>query len=182
MKAGDWTIRDISVGPQTHRCSHHLFSVDSIDTQSYAFTVASQNNPLRGACEFKSGARFYRWNDEPEEPGYRPKLECKYHGISEGNLLLESQDGTRNGSVAFGAPAWDIRAVYDDSGFLASSSLVGYEIWSGATAIAAVETVGDGRIWIDPSLSKEDQQRVIGDAATLVLYDPPPRSPPDDCQ
>jgi hypothetical protein len=183
MTVGPWKVTDISVGPWTHRCSHHLVSFDTIGGQTYAFTVTSQEKVLHALCEIKRSARFYRWNDEPEESGRYSYLECKFHG-SEGNLHLDETlpKGRKEGRVTFGTLAWKIRSAHGDGDWMDSINPRGYEIVRGYTVIAAVETVAGRRIWIDPALSEEDQQHIIGIAGALLLYEPPEGYQQEDCK
>jgi hypothetical protein len=45
----------------------------------------------------------------------------------------------------------------------------GYEIAEGQPVIAAVETINQGRVWISPSLSRDEKDRAAVIAAALVL-------------
>ena len=195
MTAGPWKVTDISVGPSEHRCSGHLISFDSVSRQSYAFTVTPSKNPFHTACEIKTSARFDRFNDEPEEPRTYSQLECKFEGSSDSTLHLDETlpvgaaahsvtTHSVTGSVTLGDRVWKIRSVHTNESLLVSTNPLGYEISSGASVIAAVETnlVSAHRIWIDPSLSEEDQQHVIGIAGALLLYEPPDGYEEEDCR
>lgn len=184
MTVGPWKMQDVSVGHQNHRCSQHWLSVDSIDSRSYALTVPTKDRVLRAACEMKRGGRFYRMSDEPAPGSGYSQFECKIHGSDEGQLqLLTQSTGTKHGTVTFGAQQWDVHSVHLDDHDVVSTMPVGYEIWNGDTVIAAVETISDdGRIWIEPSLSEEDQHRVVVATGALLLYRAPAYDPLYTCQ
>jgi hypothetical protein len=130
MTAGPWKLTDISVGPWTHSCSYHLLSFDTIGSQSYAFTVISQEKALNAACEIKRSARFYRWNNEPEDGMRHSGLECKFQGSSEGSLHLDDPvpKGTKSGSFTLGPLLWKIRSVHGE-GLMVSVNPLGYEMY-----------------------------------------------------
>jgi hypothetical protein len=176
IKAGPWMVRDISVSGYSTRCSQHLVSVDVIGRQSYRFRVASQRHTLSSACEIKRDARYLRFNDEPEG-GHSSKLECKFHGFGEGSLLIKEAlpAASKSGNATFGDVEWEIHSVHTAGGRIESKYPLGYEIWNGASPVAAIDTFDedDARAWMDPALSDEDQQRVIGIASALLLFDPP---------
>jgi len=50
-----------------------------------------------------------------------------------------------------------------------STTALGYEFWQGNRAIAAVETLNDGRVWINPALTGQQQLLAAGVAAALLL-------------
>jgi hypothetical protein len=183
MTAGPWKLTDISEGRWQHRCSYHWVSFDTIGSQSYAFTVSSQKNPLHAECEIKRSARFYRWNDEPEDSGKYSYLECKFHGSSEGTLHVDdtTPKGRREGRVTFGTLTWKVRSAHGEGSRMSGYPL-GYEIVRGYTVVAAVETVAKHRVWMDPALSEEDQRRAMGIAGALLLYDPPGGFQDQECK
>lgn len=176
IKAGPWMVRDISISGYSTRCSQHLATIDVIGRQHYRYVVASEKHTSSSACEIKRDARYYRWNDEPEG-GASSKVECSFHGFGEGTMLFEEAlpGATRSGNARFGDVEWEIHSVHSAGGRLESTYPLGYEIWNGASVVAALDTYDedDAHAWIDPALSEEDQQRVIGIASAILLFDPP---------
>jgi len=183
MTAGPWKVTDISEGSWKHECNYHLVTFDTIGSQSYAFTVRSQKDPLHAACEIKRSARFYRWNDEPEDSGKYSYLECKFHGSSDGTLHIDDTlpKGRMEGRITFGTVAWKVQSAHGE-GSAVSEYPLGYEIVRGYTVIAAIETISKHRLWIDPTLSEEDQQRAVGIAGAMLLYDPPGGFQEQECK
>jgi hypothetical protein len=184
MIAGPWKLTDISEGAYQHSCDQHLVTFDTISSQSYAFTVSSEKNPLHAACELKKSAHFYRWSDEPNDFSTSSSLDCKFHGSSEGDLHLAEtlSKGRMEGSATFGTLAWKLRSAHGEGSAVARYPL-GYEIVSnGYTVIAAVETIAKHRLWIDPALSEEDQRRAVAIAGALLLYNPPGGFQEQDCK
>lgn len=193
MTAGPWKMTNVSVGFGGHWCSHHLLSIDSIDKNSYSLTVTLQTRILRGACRMKRSGRFYRLSDEPEPGTESSTFDCNFSGSDAGALHLgTNSDGTKHGELTFDALKWDVHSVHIGTHPQVSFMPLGYEIWNGDVVIAAVELFRDdgdwmqpdsgGRIWIDPSLSMEDQQRVVIAAGALLLYAPPDGAPLQNCQ
>lgn len=50
-----------------------------------------------------------------------------------------------------------------------STSALGYELFQDNQAVAAVETLNDGRVWINPALIEQQQLLAAGVAAALLL-------------
>jgi hypothetical protein len=185
MAAGPWTVADVSKGKWKHTCSHQWLGFDTVGKQSYAFTLSPQQNPLRGACEIEKGAHFGRWSDEPNSLATYSHLDCTFHGASEGDLHLADihSQGRREGRVTFGTVAWKLRSVHAEGSSASTHRPLGYEIVrDGYTVIAAVETIGKHRLWMDPTLSEDDQQRAVAIAGALLLYDPPDGFQEQDCK
>jgi hypothetical protein len=192
MTAGPWKMTNVSVGFGGHWCSHHLFSADSIDRNTYALTVNSQNRVLRAGCKMKRTGRFYFSSDEPSDGTESSTFDCNFSGFDTGNLhLITHSDGTKHGEVTYGALKWDVHSVHVDDTPDVSFMPLGYEVWDGDNVIAAVELFREGeelfqpptggRIWIKPSLSDEDQQRVVVLAGGLLLYQPTDGQPLMNC-
>ena len=59
-----------------------------------------------------------------------------------------------------------------DGGMVDTAEPVGYSLFVEGSAIAAIETVNRGRVWIDPKLSASDRTAVASAAAALLLFDP----------
>ena len=178
-KMGAWTLGNISKSGWETRCSQHLVSVDVISAQTYAFTVASREHTQRTTCQIKREARYLRFNDEPEH-GHYSKLECTFHGSDGGKLLIDEDlpAGKMTGKAKIGTREWDFNSVHRGSNGYDVDPPLGYEIWSGVSAVAAIDLAqggltNDGRVWMDPALPAEDQQYVMSIVGAMLLFDPP---------
>jgi hypothetical protein len=73
----------------------------------------------------------------------------------------------------FSASRWAIRSVHKFAGSsLPSGEPIGYEISRDGRTIGMVETINRGRVWLDPSLSEEEQGRLAAVATAVLLYEP----------
>ena len=115
-------------------------------------------------------------NDLSVDPSFGrvPALACGFRGAGEGTLHLRTTaTNAEEGEVAFGASTWHIRSVrHFEGSSVPSGDPLGYEITRHGRAIAAVETINRGRVWIDPSLSEEEEAHLAAVITTLLLYEP----------
>ena len=141
------------------------------DLTAFQFTLASQADSNRSSsadCHavFRLANRTVensRGSDETEvtQPGF-PHLDCDLAGAEPGKLSLRAHYSTRDaGTADFSGHHWQIRT--------SPWARIGYEFLRDGKVVAAVETFGDGRVWMHPTLSpaEEDQLALV---ATALLY------------
>jgi hypothetical protein len=113
-------------------------------------------------------------SDETEltQPGY-PILDCRFTGPQLGRMGLHADFTTLrdSGTVRIPGADWDVRSINhgeNERAYLALNRF-GYELLQDGQVVAAVETFGDGRVWMQPGLSpqEEDAQAVV---MTALLY------------
>ena len=150
---------------------------------SLEFEVAADapgSHPTSAGClaqgRFASLTTFHsRSTDETSVtiPGY-PRLDCEFKGARVGTLTLRADFVTQrdSGDARFGADTWLVRSVNSHAKQRSNFPLArfGYEIVLGERVVAAVETYGDGRVWMLPDLSREQQEQVSTVAAALLYY------------
>ncbi|MET0533668.1 MAG: hypothetical protein ABW171_05530 [Steroidobacter sp.] len=127
----------------------------------------------------KRRARYLRFNDEPEG-GHYSKLECTFHGSDGGKLLIDEDlpVGKKTGKATVGTLQWDFNSVHSGENRYDTNPPLGYEIWNGVSAVAAIDLTrggltNEGRVWMDPALRAEDQQYVMSIVGALLLFTPP---------
>ncbi len=106
-----------------------------------------------------------------------PALQCTYEGIGGGSLKLLQQLAVapeHAGEVEFAGGQWSVTEVARIEGARTHSvaPLSGFEIRRGGIAIAAVELINSGRVWISPSLSQLERDRAAAIVTTLLLFRP----------
>jgi hypothetical protein len=105
-------------------------------------------------------------------PGY-PRLDCEFAGARPGRLTVRPAFVTQrdSGSAQFGEQLWEIRSVNNVESQRTQIPLArfGYEVRIGGRVVAAVETFGAGRVWMDPKLPPQDADEVSV-ALTALLY------------
>jgi hypothetical protein len=105
-----------------------------------------------------------------------PALQCTYDGATPGSMelfeVLKVGSDAQAGYLDFDARRWQIQSVDRVVGARSPDMIVGYEIHDEEAVIGAVETINRGRVWIAPSLSPIDRDRVAAVVATLLLYRP----------
>jgi hypothetical protein len=105
-------------------------------------------------------------------PGY-PRIDCKFSGAQSGRLTVRPSFATQrdSGSAQFGEHLWEVRSVNNRDSQRTKFPLArfGYEFRTGGRVVAAVETWGAGRVWMDPGLQSQ-QEEELSVAMTALLY------------
>lgn len=105
-------------------------------------------------------------------PGY-PRFECQFSGAQAGQLSLQPSWLAQrdSGTAEFGARRWTVESVNKEESQRTNVALpsFGYQFSSNGKVVAAVETWGTGRVWIDPALDTAEQDEIAA-ATTALLY------------
>jgi hypothetical protein len=105
-------------------------------------------------------------------PGF-PRLDCEFSGSLTGVMTLKAEFPSMrdNGVAEFGARRWQVRSVNNLQGQSGSFPLArfGYELLRETRVVAAVEIQGNGRVWMTPGLSP-DEQNELSTLMTALLY------------
>ena len=105
-------------------------------------------------------------------PGF-PRLDCEFSGAYTGVMSLRTDFATQrdSGVADFGARRWEVRSVNNLQAQKGSFPLArfGYEFLLDDRVVAAVETQGNGRIWMLPGLTP-DQENELSALMTAMLY------------
>ena len=106
-------------------------------------------------------------------PGY-PRIDCAFTGAQAGRLTVRPAFATQrdSGSAQFGEQLWEIRSVNNLDAQRTNFPLArfGYEFRAGGQAVAAVETWGAGRVWMDPGLTPQEEEQLSVAMAALLYY------------
>jgi hypothetical protein len=104
--------------------------------------------------------------------GY-PRIDCEFSGARAGQLSLRPSWLTQrdSGTADFGERRWTVESVNNVESQRSDFPLArfGYEFSSNGKVVAAVETWGAGRVWIDPALDAAEQDE-LAVATTALLY------------
>jgi hypothetical protein len=105
-------------------------------------------------------------------PGY-PRIDCEFSGARAGRLSLRPSwlSQRDSGTADFGERHWTVESVNSAESQRTSFPVgrFGYEFRSQGKVVAAVETWGAGRVWIDPALGGAEQDEIAA-ATTALLY------------
>ena len=108
-----------------------------------------------------------------ELAGY-PRVDCELPGPRPGHLSLHRDAGSQrdSGELRFGERVWDLRSVNNLATQRSSLPMgrFGYELRMDGVAMAAVETVNQGRVWLDPKLDAADRPELAAAIAALLSY------------
>jgi hypothetical protein len=155
-------LNDVS-GIETDRAALEF----SVNSGGSAATSTTQSKCTARGRFAKRVATSGRVTDETQVnvSGY-PRIDCEFSGAQSGQLSLQPSwlSQRDSGTVEFGDLRWTVESV--DSGPVAR---FGYEFSSNGKVVAAVETYGAGRVWIDPSLDAARQDELAA-ATTALLY------------
>lgn len=105
-------------------------------------------------------------------PGY-PRIDCEFSGTRTGRLAVQPSWLAQrdSGTVEFGARHWNVESVNNAEAQRSNFPLprLGYQFSANGKVVAAVETFGAGRVWMDPALDGAEQDE-IAVATTALLY------------
>ncbi|HEV7609539.1 MAG TPA: hypothetical protein VGO61_19540 [Steroidobacteraceae bacterium] len=157
----------------------------SVDARGTAFEFDLHSNGAppsasRGQCIARGRSGTYttyhgRTTDETSVtvPGY-PRVDCEFAGAQAGRLTVRPTFVTQRdlGSAQFGEQLWEIRSVNNLDSQRTEFPLArfGYEIRAGGRVVAAVETWGAGRVWMDPGLGPQDEEELSVVMTALLYY------------
>lgn len=150
------------------------------DRTTYGFGLVSQADKALSwsadcSAYFRLASRTVESRGDTDEtqltqPGY-PHLDCTFAGSQAGRLTLRTDFTTQRdaGTSEFSGQTWQVRSVnvLENGNF--PWARFGYEVVRGEHVVAAVERIGDGRVWMRPDLSppEEDELAVV---MTALLY------------
>jgi hypothetical protein len=188
---GRWRTLAVDEGSARHdsnpilstRTEPNLLSATQ-SSQAYRFKMLSDRASLFAECKTQSSALTAtqvkgKTTDVTQiVTAGDPSLNCLFSGTAGGSLRLSTISAMTSereeGEVFFADAKWSIRSVNHFQGERIHSSRdrFGYEVLAGTQFIGAVETANSGRVWIDPSLATDQQDRLAVVIAALLLYQP----------
>jgi hypothetical protein len=145
-----------------------------VNSGSGAAAAATQSKCIARGRFAKHVAYGGRTTDETSVnvPGY-PRIDCEFSGAQAGQLSLRPSwlSQRDSGAAEFGARSWTVESVNTAITQRSNFPLApfGYEFSSNGKVVAAVETWGAGRVWIDPALDGAEQDE-LAVATTALLY------------
>ena len=103
-----------------------------------------------------------------------PALACGFQGGGDGTLRLRTTaSNAERGEAVFGRRTFQVQSIRQFQGSdWPSGEPLGYELKIDDWTVAAVETINQGRVWIDPDLDDRDAARVAAVITALLLYVP----------
>ena len=151
------------------------------DLTTFEFTLASQAESTRStAADCRAAFRLAnhtavtsRVTDETEitQPGF-PHFDCGFAGAEPGKLTLRPHYTQRDaGTFEFRGHAWRLRTVAALEQGIVPGARFGYEFLREGKIVGAVETFGDGRVWMHPDLSPEEEDQLALVATALLYFD-----------
>jgi hypothetical protein len=171
---GSWATSEVREG-FTWDFGYRLLGIDaSFAFQPYRLAIVSGDRTVQAECITR--AAVLSREDLSVDPSFGriPALACGFRNDGEGTLRLNTTALNREeGEIAFGPWTWKVNSVHKFAGSsLPSGDPIGYEISGNGRVIGMVETINRGRVWLDPSLSAEEQGRLAAIATALLLYEP----------
>jgi hypothetical protein len=171
---GPWATSEVREG-LTWDFGYRLLGIDaSFAFQPYRLAIGSGNRTVQAECVTRAAVLSQKDLSVDPSFGKIPALACGFRGDGEGTLRLNTTAlNKEEGEVVFGASTWKINSVHKFAGSsLPSGDPIGHEISQDGRVIGMVETINRGRVWMDPSLSAEEQGRLAAVATAVLLYEP----------
>ncbi|HEY7753827.1 MAG TPA: hypothetical protein VH856_08425 [Steroidobacteraceae bacterium] len=143
-------------------------------TQPYRVVVTAGTEPIQAECHARAASLSREGLTVDPAFGKLPAFACAFQGRGAGSLRLNpTAMGQEGGTIDYGDTRWGLRSVHRFQGSsIPSGPPLGYEVTGGDRVVAAVETINQGRVWMDPAVSPRDQERLAVAIMVLLLYDP----------
>jgi hypothetical protein len=143
-------------------------------TQPYRVVVTAGGEPIQAECHARAASLSRGSLAVDPAFGKLPVFACAFQGRCAGSLRLNTTAmGQKAGTIDYGDTRWELRSVHRFQGSsIPSGPPLGYEVTGGGRVVAAVETINQGRVWLDPAVSPRDQERLAVAVMVLLLYDP----------
>ena len=128
-------------------------------------------------CRTRSIEAWHKgWSVELTD-AFQPRLACglAQTGADEPARLVLTSDGRKLRGAIEGGPSVDleIESVHRFEGSrLPVAAPVGFLLKVGGEAVAAVETINRGRVWIAPRVADDPAAVIAAASAALLLFDP----------
>lgn len=160
-------------------------------SQAYRFVLASERaatrNEINSECSLQKSSivlasehRNVKDETEVELPA-NSILDCEFIGRPSGGggsmrlrTIASLTSKREEGDVEFQGSKWSVRSVnhYEGERNRFGVGRYGFELLADRQLVAAVETDGPGRVWIDPSLDPQEQDYLAVAITALMLYQP----------
>lgn len=143
-------------------------------TQPYRVVLAAGGETIQAECVTRSVSLTRGSVAVDPAFGNLPALACGFRGQGDGTLRLRvTASNAEKGSIEYDGAQWEVSSVNRLQGSsLPSAEPLGYEIAKGGRAVAAVETINQGRVWMDRTLPATEQARLAAAIMVLLLYEP----------
>jgi hypothetical protein len=147
---------------------------------SFQFELASQATAQRWTADCVAELRLanrtvetFDNSDETEitQPGF-PWLDCKFAGSQTGRLSIHADFSTQrdHGSSLFPPSNWQVRSVSALEKGHVPWARFGYEFLHDDQVLGAVETIGYGRVWMQPDLTPMEENQIALMSTALLYY------------
>lgn len=143
--------------------------------QAYRFTVRRDAAPRwEVVCETAARATTVR-SVVDVEVGGSAELWCRLQALGAApgtwELRLDARrDAPLRGTLAGGGVVFDVEGRSKPMAGLQLDGTLGYVVHDGDAPVAAVQTAGDGTVWLAPRLSDDGRGLLAASAAALLLH------------
>lgn len=140
---------------------------------SYAFTFTTDGAPWRVACETNAHAVTIEGAlDVALAAGGALDCTLQAAGRDRGRLRLRAaHDAPLAGTLTVDGQTVEVEGSRRVAGGLPSAATTGYHLRRDGRAVAAVETINAGRVWLGAALDEPARTAVAATAAALLLHE-----------
>jgi hypothetical protein len=180
IRFGPWHTTEMNVGWGKTRVRDTFLGEHQDSQQPYHFALSTPSGLITADC--LASARFNMISDSAHpievdlaQRDRQPKFHCRYSGAAEGTLTLTEEikhGDPMSGDLEFGADRWKVSSTSatENELIVPPGSLIGYEIRRDDRAVAGVQVINGGRVWISPASSQLDQDRLATAITALLIY------------
>lgn len=88
-------------------------------------------------------------------------------------IAQRGADSMLRGGLFSETSDYHIESIHYVTGSPMATGVVGYQISRKHIVLAAIETIGQGKVWLRKGISTPEAQRLAATASALLLYEPP---------
>jgi hypothetical protein len=177
FKLGSYQVKDVDRDWNTTKKSSGFFVSKTTTTTGYTFKLLAGKDTWEGACGMTGTSKGVGNSRDGVQWGSDElSCECKRGNDSASVSLKADQADAKHrveGDLTFGETKYDVHVVNDSEGSNFTNKPAGFRFDSSAGAVAAVEMLHPGRVWLTPHLPETQYAGISCISAGLMLYQPP---------
>jgi len=142
-------------------------------TGGYSYSIKGESGAAKGQCLIEGNKKGVALLGGIEMSKSVAKLGCQCQiGDHTVEVILESRNDSKfKGTLSNRTSEYQIEAIYDRKGSIATGDPSGYRV-DGDGPISAVEVLRPGRVWLAKKLTKDTRDELVCLSVGLMLYQP----------
>jgi hypothetical protein len=177
FKLGAYQVKDVDRDWNTSKKSSGFFVSKTTTTTGCSFKLAAGSETWEGVCGMTGTTKGIGNSGDGVQWGSDElSCECKRGNDSASVEITSNQADAKHrvgGSLKLGDASYIVQVVNETDGSNFTNKPAGFRFDSNAGALAALEMLYPGRVWLTSRLPEEQHAAVSCISAGLMLYQPP---------